>query len=116
VQFDLDPVQSEHIIPPNESPNASRDDISDRHHDRDDRSRKRRRRRGSRSRSQSPGSEETTETEELPARFDSHGRRIERGTDPFADKLEDLLHSNFFQKVTDDFLGAGGSSSRAKRG
>ena len=41
-------------------------------------------------RDQSPGDSDSTE--DLPDRFDRHGRKIpERGEDPLADKFEDLL-------------------------
>jgi hypothetical protein len=125
VQFDLDPVESEHIIPPNESPHASRDDgddgddDDDPHHHRRQRhsdhnpSRKRRRH----SRSQSPAvDDESDTTEDLPARFDERGQPLpQRGEDPFADKLEDLLHSDFFKSVADNFIGTGSSSRKGRR-
>jgi hypothetical protein len=45
-----------------------------------------------RSRSDSPVTSDSGETVELPPRFDSHGKRVpERGEDPIADTVQDLL-------------------------
>jgi hypothetical protein len=49
----------------------------------------------------------------LPPRFDSQGRKLpERGVDPIADKVEDLLQSSFFQNITEGLLGAGSGRKR----
>jgi len=126
VQFDEDPVESEHIITPLESPetrrhrerNRERDDDPDRHHRRHrssdhNPSRKRRRR----SRSVSPGRDgDSDATEDLPPRFDAEGHRLpERGEDPFADKVEDLLQSSFFQNMAGNLFGASSNGGHGRR-
>ena len=51
-------------------------------------------------------------TVDLPARFDDRGRRLpERGEDPLADKIEELLHGRgtagkLFAKITGDLFNA----------
>lgn len=117
VFFDDDPVESEHIITPLERPrrrSKSNDEGGHRRHhssDHGDSSRKRRRR------SQSRDAESDTDTtEDLPPRFDAQGRPLpERGVDPVADKLEDLLQSSFFQNITEGLLGAGAGGSAGRR-
>lgn len=84
---------------------------------------RRRRRRGSRDpstqrRTGSPDSVNSSETVELPPRFDQEGRKVpERGEDPLADKIEDLLSGKglaggIFKRLTGDFLGDGAAKKR----
>jgi len=84
---------------------------------------RRRRRRRSRDpstqrRTGSPDSVNSSETVELPPRFDQEGRKVpERGEDPLADKIEDLLSGKglaggIFKRLTGDFLGDGASKKR----
>lgn len=123
VQFNDDPVESEHIITPLESPEARRHSSSSHrrsHHERDSdagsnaHSKRKRRRRSRESSHEREGDSDATE--DLPPRFDAQGRRLpERGEDPIADKVEDLLQSSFFQNVADNFLGAGGHSNGRRR-
>jgi hypothetical protein len=66
----------------------------------------------------SPDSVNSTETVELPARFDQEGRKVpERGEDPLADKIEDLfsgkgLAGGIFKRLTGDLLGDGAGKKR----
>ena len=60
-----------------------------------------------RSRSDSPNDSDSGETVDLPPRFDSHGKRVpERGEDPIADTVQDLISG---------LLGGGGSSGSRGR-
>jgi len=70
--------------------------------------RKRRRSNGHRrSRSDSPNGSDSSETVDLPPRFDSHGKRVpERGEDPIADSVQDLISG---------LLGGGSSKSRGRK-
>jgi hypothetical protein len=60
----------------------------------------------------------SSETVELPPRFDQEGRKVaERGEDPLADKIEDLLSGKglaggIFKRLTGDLLGDGGAKKR----
>lgn len=73
--------------------------------DKEDRGKRRHRKR--RARSQSPGSEASGQTVELPDRFDKDGKkRDDRGEDPLADKIEELLQGKglmgrFVKRFTD---------------
>jgi hypothetical protein len=66
----------------------------------------------------SPDSVNSTETVELPARFDQEGRKVpERGEDPLADKIEDLfsgkgLAGGILKRLTGDLLGDGSGKKR----
>ena len=86
VQFDLPPEKSDH--------------------------RREHRSRGRGKRSGSPDSVSSDSTVDLPARFDDRGRRLpERGEDPLADKIEELLHGRgtagkLFAKITGDLFNA----------
>jgi len=75
----------------------------DRHHSGH---RRKRRRSNDHRRSRSDGSD-SSETVDLPARFDSHGKRVpERGEDPIADSVQDLISG---------LLGGGSSKSRGRK-
>lgn len=66
----------------------------------------------------SPDSVNSSETVELPPRFDQEGRKVpERGEDPLADKIEDLLNGKgvaggIFKRLTGDLLGDGSGKKR----
>ncbi|KAG9549327.1 hypothetical protein KCU79_g14447, partial [Aureobasidium melanogenum] len=66
----------------------------------------------------SPDSVNSSETVELPPRFDQEGRKVpERGEDPLADKIEDLLNGKgvaggIFKRLTGDLLGDGSAKKR----
>lgn len=80
--------------------------------------RDRRRRRSSRRRDSSVSSSETVD---LPPRFDDRGnKRPERGEDPLADKIEDMLSGKgmaggLFKRLTGDLLGGDNGDGRKKR-
>lgn len=69
-------------------------------------------------RPESPDSVDSGETVELPPRFDVEGRRMpERGDDPLADRLDDLLNGRgvaggLLKKLTGDILGGDRDSER----
>ena len=121
VQFNDNPVESEHIITPLEGPETRRHRHHSRDRDRDDNRTRHRHSDQSPSRKKRRHSRETSNeregdsdaTEDLPPRFDAQGRKLpERGEDSLADKVEDLLSSSFFQHLADGFLNAGGDNRR----
>jgi hypothetical protein len=60
-------------------------------------------------RTSSPDSVNSSETVELPPRFDQEGRKVpERGEDPLADKIA----GGIFKRLTGDLLGDGGAKKR----
>lgn len=95
------------------------DDTNDQHQHRHHR--RRRSRDPSAHRTGSPDSVNSSETVELPPRFDPEGRKVpERGEDPLADKIEDLisgkgLAGGIFKRLTGDLLGDGAGGSSKKR-
>lgn len=112
-------MESEHIITPLEHPDDRRseymDDQNHRRHRKSDDNPARKRRRHSREQSNEREGDSDA-TEDLPPRFDAQGRRLpERGEDPLADKVEDLLQSSFFQNVTDNLFGGGSSGQSGRR-
>jgi hypothetical protein len=72
-------------------------------------------------RKDSPDSVNSSETVELPPRFDHEGKKVpERGEDPLADKIEDLLSGKglaggIFKRLTGDLLGGGDGSAKRRR-
>lgn len=64
---------------------------------------------------------DSSDTEILPDRFDNEGKKLpERGEDPLADKLQDILRGRgaagkFFSRFAGDLLGSGSSSGRGGR-
>jgi len=70
------------------------------------------------SRDDSPSSVSSSDTIDLPPRFDETGRR--KGDDPIADRIEDILSGKgtagkLFQRFAGDLLGSSSSSSSSRR-
>lgn len=120
---DSEPLRRRHRRQPRDEDAPSTE--SDIQLDANDRRRPRRNRdRGakpSRRRNVSPGSNNSDQTVELPARFDPDGKKMpERGEDPMADKIQDLLGGKglaggLFKRLTSEFMGDKKSGGRRKR-
>lgn len=113
VQFDLGSEPT-----PTDQPRHRRSKHDDNRGDKENRRRNSRRDRGSHhdhSRTDSPDSASSSDTIDLPPRFDERGNpKPQKGDDPLVDRLDDILSGKgtagkIFSRLADDLLAGAGS-------
>lgn len=109
-----------HYRDDSETNGRERDNEGNNHHRRRHKSRERSLSRPTPHRTDSVDSAASSETVELPPRFDQEGRKVaERGEDSLADKIEDMLKGKglaggIFKRLTGDILGDSGGSKKRR--